>query len=188
MIALGASTGGTEALKSVLMQMPPGSPGIVIVQHMPPRFTTAFAERLNTLCQINVREARHGDSVLPGVALIAPGNYHMLLVRNGGTYQVEIKNGPLVCHQRPSVDVLFHSVARYAGSNSLGVIMTGMGRDGASGLLEMKKAGARTFAQDEASCVVFGMPKEAIRQGAAETVVNLSDIPQALIGALTAEK
>ena len=187
-IAMGASTGGTEALKSVLMEMPANSPGIVIVQHMPPRFTTAFANRLNTLCQIEVREAKDGDSVLPGIALIAPGNFHMLLKRVGGTYYTEVKTGPLVFHQRPAVDVLFHSVARFAGANALGVIMTGMGRDGAAGLLEMRKAGAYTIAQDETSCVVFGMPKEAIKMGAAETVVPLSEIPRALLKELSSEK
>ncbi|MGA2403769.1 MAG: chemotaxis response regulator protein-glutamate methylesterase [Syntrophobacteraceae bacterium] len=187
-IAMGASTGGTEALKSVLMEMPANSPGIVIVQHMPPRFTTAFANRLNGLCRIEVREAKDGDAVLPGIALIAPGNYHMLLKRVGGTYYVEVKNGPLVFHQRPSVDVLFLSVARFAGANALGVIMTGMGRDGACGLLEMKKAGAYTVAQDEASCVVFGMPKEAIRMGGAESIVSLSEIPRNLIKFLNSEK
>lgn len=186
-IAIGASTGGTEALKAVLTQMPPNSPGIVIVQHMPPRFTTAFANRLNGLCAIEVREAKNGDSVLPGLALIAPGNYHMLLKRVGGSYTVEVKTGPLVCHQRPSVDVLFHSVARYAGSNALGVIMTGMGRDGAVGLLEMRQAGASTIAQDEASCVVFGMPKEAIKQGAVEHVVPLGEIPRTLLDLLASE-
>ncbi|NTU47507.1 MAG: chemotaxis response regulator protein-glutamate methylesterase [Syntrophobacteraceae bacterium] len=180
-IAMGASTGGTEALKNVLMQMPQSSPGIVVVQHMPPRFTTAFAERLNSLCQIEVREARSGDTVLPGLALIAPGNYHMLLRRSGGSYRVEIKTGPLVCHQRPSVDVLFHSVAQHAGSNALGVIMTGMGKDGANGLFEMRKAGARTIAQDEASCVVYGMPKEAVRCGAVEDVVSLMEIPKTVM-------
>jgi two-component system, chemotaxis family, protein-glutamate methylesterase/glutaminase len=187
-IAMGASTGGTEALKSVLMEMPPNSPGIVVVQHMPPRFTTAFANRLNTLCQIEVREAKDGDAVLPGTALIAPGNFHMLLKRVGGTYYAEIKNGPLVFHQRPSVDVLFHSVARFVGANALGVIMTGMGRDGANGLLEMRNAGAHTIAQDEASCVVFGMPKEAIKMGAAENIVSLREIPRALFKILSSEK
>ena len=186
-IAMGASTGGTEALKSVLMEMPANSPGIVIVQHMPPRFTTAFANRLNGLCRIEVREAKDGDAVLPGTALIAPGNYHMLLKRVGGTYYVEVKTGPLVFHQRPSVDVLFLSVARFAGANALGVIMTGMGRDGAAGLLEMKKAGAYTVAQDEASCVVFGMPKEAIRLGGAENIVSLSDIPRTLMNFLNSK-
>jgi len=186
-VAMGASTGGTEAIKSVLMEMPLGSPGIVIVQHMPPRFTTAFANRLNSLCQVEVREAKDGDAVLPGTALIAPGNYHMLLKRVGGTYYVEVKTGPLVFHQRPSVDVLFLSVARYAGANAVGVIMTGMGRDGAAGLLEMKKAGAPTVAQDEASCVVFGMPKEAIRMGGVDSVVSLRDIPRFLIKCLSSK-
>ncbi len=186
-IAMGASTGGTEALKTVLMQMPSTAPGIVVVQHMPPRFTTTFAERLNTLCRIEVREAVDGDAVLPGTALIAPGNFHMLLKRVGGTYYAEIRNGPLVFHQRPSVDILFKSVARHAGANAVGIILTGMGRDGADGLLEMRKTGAHTIAQDEASCVVFGMPREAIRIGAAENVVSLTDIPRALMKALTRE-
>jgi len=186
-VAMGASTGGTEALKAVLMQIPPNSPGIVIVQHMPPRFTTAFASRLNELCQIEVREAKDSDTVLPGLALIAPGNFHMLLRRSGARYYVEVKNGPLVCHQRPSVDVLFHSVAQYAGANALGVIMTGMGRDGAKGMLEMRNAGARTIAQDEASCVVFGMPKEAIRMGGAEQVVSLDEIPAAVFKMLASD-
>ena len=183
-IAMGASTGGTEALKAVLMQMPPTSPGIVIVQHMPPKFTQAFAERLNSLCQLTVKEAQNGDAVIPGVALIAPGNYHMVLKRSGARYYVEIKDGPLVCYQRPSVDVLFHSVARYAGPNAIGVIMTGMGRDGASGLLEMKKAGAKTIAQDEETCVVFGMPKEAIKLGAVDVVAPLQDIPKVILNML----
>jgi two-component system chemotaxis response regulator CheB len=154
---------------------------------MPPRFTTAFASRLNSLCRIEVREAQDGDAVLPGLALIAPGNYHMLLKRVGGNYCVEIKSGPLICHQRPSVDVLFHSVARYAGSNAVGVILTGMGKDGARGMLEMRQAGSRTIAQDEASCVVFGMPREAIRTGGAEQVVPLGEIPGAVVKMLTAE-
>ncbi|MEJ5300868.1 MAG: chemotaxis response regulator protein-glutamate methylesterase [Thermodesulforhabdaceae bacterium] len=183
-IAMGASTGGTEALKAVLTQMPPTSPGIVIVQHMPPKFTQAFAERLNNLCQVTVKEAQNGDSVVPGVALIAPGNYHMVLKRSGARYYVEVKDGPLVCYQRPSVDVLFHSVARYAGANAIGVIMTGMGRDGASGLLEMKKSGAKTIAQDEETCVVFGMPKEAIKLGAVDVVAPLSEIPRVILGML----
>lgn len=187
-IAMGASTGGTEALKTVLIGMPLNCPGIVVVQHMPPRFTTTFAARLDSLCQIEVREAKDGDSVLPGTALIAPGNFHMLLKRVGGTYHTEVKTGPLVYHQRPSVDVLFESVARYAGGNAVGVIMTGMGRDGASGMLEMRKAGARTIAQDEASCVVFGMPKEAIKMGAAESVVPLGEISREVLRVLTSEK
>lgn len=185
-IAMGASTGGTEALKSVLTQLPSSCPGIVVVQHMPPRFTTAFAERLNGLCRMEVREARDGDSVSPGLALIAPGNFHMLLKRSGARYYVEVKNGPLVCHQRPSVDVLFHSAARVAGANALGVIMTGMGRDGARGMLEMLRSGAHTLAQDEATSVVFGMPKEAIRQGGVCEVVSLEDMPGAILRALVA--
>jgi two-component system, chemotaxis family, protein-glutamate methylesterase/glutaminase len=185
-IGIGASTGGTEALKTVLTQMPPSSPGIVIVQHMPPRFTTAFANRLDGLCQIEVREAKNGDSLHPGLALIAPGNYHMVLKRSGARYYVEVKTGPLVCHQRPSVDVLFHSIAQYAGANAVGVIMTGMGADGARGIVEMHGAGARTIAQDEASCVVFGMPKEAIRQGGVDRVVALTDIPPAIFQMLGA--
>jgi len=154
-IAIGASTGGTEALKDVLSRMPPNSPGIVVVQHMPANFTTAFAERLNSLSQITVKEAEDNDAVIQGRAVIAPGNYHMLLRRSGARYYVEVKDGPRVQHQRPSVDVLFKSTAKYAGSNSIGVILTGMGSDGAEGLLEMKQAGARTIAQDEKTCVVF---------------------------------
>jgi two-component system chemotaxis response regulator CheB len=186
-IAIGASTGGTEALKVVLTQMPINSPGMVIVQHMPPRFTTAFANRLNDLCGIEVREAKNGDSLLPGLALIAPGNYHMLLKRSGARYYVEIKSGPLVCHQRPAVDVLFHSVAQYAGANAVGVILTGMGADGARGMAEMRSAGARTIAQDEASCVVFGMPKEAIRMGGVDKVVPLVQIPHTVVQMLAPE-
>jgi len=172
-IAIGASTGGTEAIKTVLTGMPPNSPGIVIVQHMPANFTTAFAQRLDSLSQITVKEAADGDSVLNGQALIAPGNFHMLLKRSGARYYVQVKNGPMVHHQRPAADVLFRSVANYAGANAIGIILTGMGADGAAGLLEMKETGARTIAQDEQSCVVFGMPKEAIKLGAAEKVVSL---------------
>ncbi|MDY6842552.1 MAG: chemotaxis response regulator protein-glutamate methylesterase [Thermodesulfobacteriota bacterium] len=175
-IAIGASTGGTEAIKTVLTSMPHNSPGIIIVQHMPAKFTTSFAERLDFLCAIKVKEAEDGDSVVNGRALIAPGNYHMLLKRSGALYYVQVKSGPLVHHQRPSADVLFKSVADYAGENAVGVIMTGMGSDGAEGLLKMKEAGARTIAQDEQSCVVFGMPKEAIKLGAAEKVVGLQNI------------
>lgn len=180
-IAIGASTGGTEALKKVLIKMPPNSPGIVIVQHMPANFTTAFAARLNDLCQISVKEAADNDSVIPGTALVAPGNFHMILRRSGARYYVEVKTGPMVHHQRPAVDVLFKSTAQYAGANSIGVILTGMGADGAEGLLEMKKAGAGTIAQDEKSCVVFGMPKEAIKLGAADKVVSLEMIPSEII-------
>lgn len=180
-VAIGASTGGTEALKEVLTRMPPNSPGIVVVQHMPANFTTAFAVRLDSLSQIRVKEAQDNDSVVPGTALIAPGNYHMLLRRSGARYYVQVKNGPMVHHQRPAVDVLFNSTAQYAGANSIGVIMTGMGSDGADGLLKMKNAGARTMAQDEASCVVFGMPKEAIRKGAADKILSLDQIPQGIL-------
>lgn len=175
-IAIGASTGGTEALKDVLVQLPANSPGIMIVQHMPANFTTSFAERLNDLCQINVREAQDGDSVTPGTALLAPGNYHMVMRRSGARYYVNIKSGPLVCYQRPAVDVLFNSVAAYGGANAVGVILTGMGKDGAQGMLKMKEAGALNIAQDEKSCVVFGMPKEAIEAGAVDKVVPLNDV------------
>jgi len=175
-IAIGASTGGTEAIKAVLTKLPHNSPGVVIVQHMPANFTAAFAERLNNLCRINVREARDNDTVVPGTALLAPGNYHMLLRRSGARYYVEVKTGPMVHHQRPAVDVLFKSVAKYAGANAVGVILTGMGADGAEGLKEMKNMGAATIAQDEKSCVVFGMPKEAIKLGAADRVVPLENI------------
>lgn len=177
-IAIGASTGGTEAIKTVLTGMPHNGPGILIVQHMPAKFTTSFAERLDGLCAIHVKEAEDGDSVVNGTALIAPGNYHMLLRRSGARYYVQVKSGPMVHHQRPSADVLFKSVADYAGSNAMGIILTGMGADGADGLLKMRNAGARTIAQDEKSCVVFGMPKEAIKMGAAEVVVNLHRVAQ----------
>ena len=185
-IALGASTGGTEALKEVLIQFPPHIPGIVIVQHMPAQFTKAFAERLNGLCSISVKEAQDGDFLLNGQALIAPGNFHLVLRRSGARYYVNVKDGPLVHHQRPAVDVLFNSVAQYAGANALGVILTGMGSDGARGLLKMKEAGARTLAQDEASCVVFGMPKEAIKLGAAEQVAPLAEISQRVVRLINA--
>lgn len=184
-IAIGASTGGTEALKDVLMKMPADSPGTVIVQHMPEKFTKSFADRLNTLCAMQVREARDGDGVIPGTVLIAPGSYHMCLKRSGARYYVKLNQDPPVCHQRPAVDVLFNSVAIYAGTNAVGVILTGMGADGASGLLKMREAGAKTMAQDEKSCVVFGMPKEAIARGAAQSVVPLKDIPQKILYILT---
>lgn len=183
-IAIGASTGGTEALKKVLTQFPPTIPGIVVVQHMPPKFTTTFSERLNQLSKIEVKEAKDGDSVNPGRALIAPGNYHMLLRRSGAKYYVSVKSGPLVNRQRPSVDVLFQSISKYAGANAVGVIMTGMGSDGAQGLLEIRQAGARTIGQDEASCVVFGMPKEAANIDAVEKLVPLNRIPHEIIKAL----
>jgi two-component system chemotaxis response regulator CheB len=175
-VAVGASTGGTEALTDFLKALPPDSPGIVIVQHMPEKFTTSFAERLNDLCNITVKEAANGDSVIRGRALIAPGNYHTLLKRSGARYYVEVKEGQLVNRHRPSVDVLFRSTAKYAGANAIGIIMTGMGDDGARGLLEMKEAGAKTIAQGEKSCVVFGMPKEAIKLNAADKVLPLDQI------------
>ncbi len=175
-VAVGASTGGTEALRIFLEAMPPDSPGIVIVQHMPENFTKSFANRLNELCGISVKEAENGDSVIRGRALIAPGNHHLLIKRSGAKYYVEIKEGPLVNRHRPSVDVLFRSTARFAGRNAIGIIMTGMGDDGARGLLEMKEAGAHTIAQDEKSCVVFGMPNEAIKLGAADKILPLDQI------------
>ena len=176
-IAVGASTGGTEALKDFLIKLPPDAPGVVIVQHMPEKFTKSFAERCDQLSTVRVKEAADGDRVLPGHALIAPGAYHMALRRNGAQYFVNVYSGPPVNRHRPSVDVLFESAAECAGRNAVGVIMTGMGADGAKGLLRMKQAGARTIAQDEASCVVFGMPKEAIALGAADHILALSLIP-----------
>jgi len=181
-VAIGASTGGTEALKTLLEVLPPDAPGIVIVQHMPEMFTRAFANRLDGLCNITVKEAETNDTVLRGRALIAPGNHQLLLKRSGARYYVDIKDGPLVCRHRPSVDVLFRSAARYAGQNAVGVILTGMGDDGASGMLEMKQAGAVTIAQDEATSVVFGMPKEAIKRRAVDKVLPL----QAVAGAILA--
>ena len=175
-IAVGASTGGTEALRVFLQALPYDAPGIVIVQHMPQGFTAAFARRLDGICRVAVKEAADGDTVVPGRALIAPGNRHLLLKRSGARYYVQIKDGPLVSRHRPSVDVLFRSVARYAGINAIGVIMTGMGDDGARGMLEMKQAKAVTLAQDEESCVVFGMPKEAIQRGAAAKVLPLGRV------------
>ena len=175
-VALGTSPGGTQALELVLRGLPRVCPGIVIVQHMPEKFTAEFARRLNGLCQIQVKEAQNNDRVLPGRALIAPGGKHMLLRRTGAQYFVEVTDGPLVNRHRPSVDVLFRSVSKSAGANALGVIMTGMGDDGAAGLLEMRKCGARTVAQDEESCVVYGMPKEAVKRGAVEKTLPLSAI------------
>ncbi len=180
-VAVGASTGGTEALRALLTALPPDAPGLVIVQHMPEMFTAAFARRLNELCRVEVREASNGDRVIEGRALIAPGNRHTVLCRSGAHYAVEVSDGPLVSRHRPSVDVLFQSVARAAGPNAIGVILTGMGDDGADGLLDMRRAGAHTIAQDEASCVVFGMPKEAIARGAVEDVLALQRIPEALL-------
>ncbi len=182
-IAIGASTGGTEAIKDILVALPPDCPGIVIVQHMPEFFTRSFAQRLDSLCQITVKEAEDGDSVLRGRALIAPGNKHMLLKRSGARYYVEIKTGPLVNRHRPSVDVLFKSVAQFAGSNSVGFLLTGMGADGALGLLDMKNAGSRTYAQDEDSSVVFGMPKEAVKLGATSTMLPLGKIAGFIVSA-----
>lgn len=181
-VAIGTSTGGTQALELVLTALPRVCPGIVIVQHMPEKFTGAFAERLNGLCQIEVREAKTGDRVLPGRALIAPGGRHMLLKRNGAQYHVDIVDGPPVSRHRPSVDVLFRSVAKCAGKNALGIIMTGMGDDGATGLLEMRNEGALTIGQDEPSCVVYGMPKEAVKRGAVIKVLPLGAIAGAIAG------
>lgn len=183
-LAIGASTGGTQAIERVLRALPADVPGTVIVQHMPEHFTAAFARRLNQLCAMEVREARDQDAVVPGVVLIAPGNKHMLLQASGARYLVRIKDGPPVHHQRPAVDVLFQSVARAAGRNAVGVVLTGMGADGAKGLLAMREAGARTFAQDEESCVVFGMPKEAMRLGGAEEAIQLDDVADRVLGAL----
>ncbi|MFO0752219.1 MAG: chemotaxis response regulator protein-glutamate methylesterase [Thermodesulfovibrionales bacterium] len=180
-IVVGASTGGTEALRSFLEDMPSDSPGIVIVQHMPEHFTAAFARRLDSICRISIKEAESNDSVIRGRALIAPGNRHMLLKRSGARYYVEIKDGPLVSRHRPSVDVLFRSASQYAGRNAVGIIMTGMGDDGARGLLEMKQAGAVTFAQDEETCVVFGMPKEAIKRNAVDRVLPLGALAGAAL-------
>jgi two-component system chemotaxis response regulator CheB len=180
-VAIGASTGGTEALRLILEEMPPDAPGIVIVQHMPEGFTRAFAQRLDQSCRIEVKEAKDGDRILEGRALIAPGNHHLRVQRTGGHYCVEVTDGPLVSRHRPSVDVLFRSVAQAAGANAVGVLLTGMGDDGAAGLKEMQQEGAVTLAQDEATCVVFGMPREAILLGAADEVVSLPDIPQRLL-------
>lgn len=181
-VAIGTSTGGTQALEAVLTQLPRVCPSIVIVQHMPEKFTEAFAARLNDLCKIEVREARSGDRVIQGLALIAPGGRHMLLKRNGAQYHVDIVDGPPVSRHRPSVDVLFRSVAKCAAKNALGIIMTGMGDDGAAGLLEMRNEGATTIGQDEQSCVVYGMPKEAVKRGAVCKTLPLSGIPGAIIG------
>jgi two-component system chemotaxis response regulator CheB len=183
-LAIGASTGGTKAIESLLKGLPASFPGTMIVQHMPQQFTTSFAQRLNQICQMEVREARDNDAVVPGVALVAPGNYHMLLEQNGARYLARIKNGPAVNHHRPSADVLFQSVARSAGSNAIGVILTGMGSDGAKGLLAMHEKGAYTLAQDEQTCVVFGMPKEAIRLGAVDKVFPIQQIPEAIVSFL----
>jgi two-component system chemotaxis response regulator CheB len=180
-IVVGASTGGTEALKTFLEQLPLDSPGVVIVQHMPEHFTAAFAKRMDSSCKISVKEAENNDTVLTGRALIAPGNKHIMLKRSGARYYVEVKDGPLVSRHRPSVDVLFRSAARYAGNNTIGIIMTGMGDDGARGMEELKEAGAYTIAQDEATSIVFGMPREAIKRNAVDIVLPLSAIAEAAI-------
>ena len=182
-VCIGASTGGTEALREVLEALPANAPGIVIVQHMPEHFTRTFAQRLDALCEVSVKEAEDGDTVMRGHVLIAPGGRHTLLARQGARYLVSVRDGPLVSRHRPSVDVLFRSAAQSAGANAVGVILTGMGDDGAQGLLEMRQAGARTIAQDEASSVVFGMPKEAIARGAAERVVPLGQVARELFQA-----
>ena len=181
LVAIGASTGGTEAIATVLAGMPADGPAVVITQHIPPVFSRAFAERMNQSCAIEVKEAEDGDRVQPGLALVAPGNFHMVLRKDQGVFRVVIKDGPLVCYQRPSVDVMFSSVADVAGAAAVGVILTGMGSDGARGLRRMKDAGARTIAQDEASCVVFGMPKEAIRVGAADRILSLNHVAGAIL-------
>jgi two-component system chemotaxis response regulator CheB len=181
LIIIGASTGGTEAIKDVLVRMPPDCPGILITQHMPEGFTKSFATRLDGLCRIAVSEAEHNERVLPGHAYIAPGHSHLLLKKSGANYVTELSQGPPVNRHRPAVDVLFQSAAKYAGPNSVGVILTGMGKDGAAGMLEMKNAGSRTIAQDEATCVVFGMPKEAIARGGADEVVPLPAIAERVL-------
>ena len=180
-VAVGASTGGTEALRAMIEALPPDAPGMVVVQHMPEGFTAAFAKRLNETARVEVKEAAYGDGVIPGRVLIAPGNHHMLLRRSGHRYYVQVTGGPLVSRHRPSVDVLFRSVAQAAGANATGVILTGMGDDGAEGLLEMREAGARTIAQDEATSVIFGMPKEAIARGAAAEILPLQEIAPSIV-------
>lgn len=180
-IAIGASTGGTEAIQAVLQQLPANLPPIVITQHIPPVFSRAFADRLNQICPMDVKEAADGDVASPGRALIAPGNFHMLVRKSGEGYRIQVKDGPPVCYQRPSVDVMFSSVAESVGGHAIGVLLTGMGSDGAQGLLKMKNAGARTFAQDEASSIVFGMPREAIRLRAAERIISLARMAPAII-------
>lgn len=184
-VAVGASTGGTQALQFMFGTLPANAPGIVVAQHMPEHFTRAFADRLNQMCAVHVKEAENGDLIGPGRALIAPGNRHLVVRRNGAQYYAEVKDGPLVSGHRPSVDVLFKSVARYAGANAVGVLMTGMGTDGAAGLKEMHDAGAATIAQDQATCVVFGMPAEAIKRGAVDHVLGLPAIPRKVLDLAT---
>jgi two-component system chemotaxis response regulator CheB len=181
LIAIGASTGGVQALTSVLTQFPPNSPATLVVQHMPPKFTKSFADRLSTLCKVQVREAVDNDRALPGTVLLAPGGSHMVLRRSGAQLLVHITDGPPICHQKPSVDVLFDSVAKYSGVNAMAALLTGMGNDGARGLLAIRNAGGRTAAQNEATCVVFGMPMEAIRLNAAEKILPLDKIPHQLL-------
>jgi two-component system chemotaxis response regulator CheB len=185
LIIVGASTGGTEAIKEFLIRMPPDSPGILVTQHMPEGFTKSFANRLNSLCKISVVEAQGGERVLPGHAFIAPGHSHLLLKRSGANYMTELNQGELVSRHRPSVDVLFRSAANCAGKNAIGVILTGMGKDGAAGMLEMHKAGAYNFAQDETSCVVFGMPKEAIAAGGVNDIVSLKDMARSVLSRIS---
>ncbi|KAA1012435.1 chemotaxis response regulator protein-glutamate methylesterase [Paraburkholderia panacisoli] len=185
LIIVGASTGGTEAIREVLVPLPPDAPAVLIAQHMPPGFTKSFAQRLNGLCRITVKEAEHGERVLPGHAYIAPGHAHLLLARSGANYIAHLSDEPPVNRHRPSVDVLFRSAAQHAGKNAVGVILTGMGRDGAAGLLEMKKAGAYTLAQDEASCIVFGMPREAIALGAADEIAALPEMSRRVMARLS---
>jgi len=184
-LAIGASTGGTRAIEDVMVRLPADTPGTVIVQHMPEHFTASFASRLNSLCQMEIREAKTNDPIVPGVALIAPGNLHMVVRRSGARYSVVNKDGPPVHHQRPSVDVLFHSVAKQVGPNAVGVILTGMGADGAAGLLAMRQAGALTLAQNEKTCVVFGMPKEAIALGGVGQVVSLDAMAGQILNTLS---
>jgi two-component system chemotaxis response regulator CheB len=184
LIIVGASTGGTEAIREVLVPLPPDAPAVLIAQHMPPGFTKSFAQRLNGLCRITVKEAEHGERVLPGHAYIAPGHAHLLLARSGANYIAHLSDEPPVNRHRPSVDVLFRSAAQHAGKNAVGVILTGMGRDGAAGLLDMRRAGAYTLAQDEASCIVFGMPREAIAMGAADDISPLADMSRRVMARL----
>lgn len=186
-VAIGTSTGGTQALEAVLTALPRICPGIVVVQHMPEKFTEAFARRLNGLCQVEVKEAANGDRVIQGRVLIAPGGRHMLLKRSGAQYHVEVIDGPLVSRHRPSVDVLFRSVSRFAGKNALGIIMTGMGDDGAKGLKEMRDAGAKTIAQDEETCVVYGMPREAVKLGAVDIILPLTGLSRAILATMSGE-
>ena len=186
LIIVGASTGGTEAIREVLVPLPPDAPAVLIAQHMPPGFTKSFAQRLNGLCRITVKEAEHGERVLPGHAYIAPGHAHLLLARSGANYIAHLSDEPPVNRHRPSVDVLFRSAAQHAGKNAIGVILTGMGRDGAAGLLDMRRAGAYTLAQDEASCIVFGMPREAIALGAADDIAPLADMSRRVMARLNA--